>query len=794
MFTRLDLAQLSHYSQQWTWQREKGYGRLLLAETQGVSCNGHAGHKKCPHTLKVGTVSYFVKFQTQRCEDQCHPKEGKAERTHGGLAPDHPLLRDAQATLKEHLKKRLASLDEQLFDSQIKAEKIDTEQGELGVELFEAQQRLQTFQNKIRRLSEQEEAAQKKRAASEQEMQKLAKELRAEEAEVSATRDLLLKTRAEVNEIKFALQKAQEHTISLENSIKLKRRELYKDSETLRKDELQKMRQDFFLDRLHGQLQEMSEQKDSIVAQIKAHEADHEVSKTAIREAQHEIDEIMKGKRELRTQLQACMQGIEMRSRAEATIKKAIETQEEKATTLQGHIRELEKTKALLQGCEEREAELVKVEFETAQLQVESAGVRAAIAAAEEEMAGIDQDIKEKENFLDQYQAEIRKGHILISRKQQLVDQLNREYDAKKSANGEESSGVLDATIRGLKSQSAQNAQNIAELQQVWIKKQTDLINLQAKIGGKREEVAAKKDEVAIRKQRNVRISGEVEATKREIKTLTSELKEMQHLVDRMSRQMVAFKDGQAKFENEAAAVAGEAALQLEQKNTQKEELRLSVKKTEEERDTCLEEILSLESQVMLWERKITLEKEMQMAIDPSIGQSELTAMKKEIHRMELREIQLKNTQDHLVNELKRMLDKRDYIHVRNEPRSREVNEAHQKTVLQRKLAALDTRLKEAEVRLMFEKACLVQMQRTLKDIAKLSDEDLKIRLKPSIELAIYNVQREAASVAAALAEAEQISPALQPTMSAFRAWALHLANASTLYRLHPSALRYSAE
>ncbi|OEH77149.1 hypothetical protein cyc_01779 [Cyclospora cayetanensis] len=667
-------------------------------------------------------------------------------QTHGGLAPDHPLLRDAQATLKEHLKKRLASLDEQLFDSQIKAEKIDTEQGELGVELFEAQQRLQTFQNKIRRLSEQEEAAQKKRAASEQEMQKLAKELRAEEAEVSATRDLLLKTRAEVNEIKFALQKAQEHTISLENSIKLKRRELYKDSETLRKDELQKMRQDFFLDRLHGQLQEMSEQKDSIVAQIKAHEADHEVSKTAIREAQHEIDEIMKDKRELRTQLQACMQGIEMRSRAEATIKKAIETQEEKATTLQGHIRELEemnetltaqrnsthyqlkgiqaqisssedtqrqmrqqvtvlatslnkaqddakkteelanslahqreKTKALLQGCEEREAELVKVEFETAQLQVESAGVRAAIAAAEEEMAGIDQDIKEKENFLDQYQAEIRKGHILISRKQQLVDQLNR-------------------------SQSAQNAQNIAELQQVWIKKQTDLINLQAKIGGKREEVrlatppnptwvlillyrggisrncdsrlqkvgdfrqnsvpqvAAKKDEVAIRKQRNVRISGEVEATKREIKTLTSELKEMQHLVDRMSRQMVAFKDGQAKFENEAAAVAGEAALQLEQKNTQKEELRLS--KTEEERDTCLEEILSLESQVMLWERKITLEKEMQMAIDPSIGQ---------------------------------MLDKRDYIHVRNEPRSREVNEAHQKTVLQRKLAALDTRLKEAE-------------------------------------------------------------------------------------------------
>ena len=41
--------------------------------------------------------------------------------------------------------------------------------------------------------------------------------------------------------------------------------------------------------------------------------------------------------------------------------------------------------------------------------------------------------------------------------------------------------------------------------------------------------------------------------------------------------------------------------------------------------------------QVMLWERKIHLEKEMQEALDPSVGQAETTMMKKEIHRMELR-------------------------------------------------------------------------------------------------------------------------------------------------------------
>lgn len=49
------------------------------------------------------------------------------------------------------------------------------------------------------------------------------------------------------------------------------------------------MRQDFFLDRLHGQLQEMLEQKDLIMAQIKALEADVQISRTAIQEAQSRL-------------------------------------------------------------------------------------------------------------------------------------------------------------------------------------------------------------------------------------------------------------------------------------------------------------------------------------------------------------------------------------------------------------------------------------------------------------------------------------------------------------------------
>ncbi|KAL8431120.1 hypothetical protein Efla_004641 [Eimeria flavescens] len=792
------------------------------------------------------------------------------------LPPSHPLLRGAQEALRQQLKRQLEAVNQQLRESNAKAREVDTEHSELGQQLYEAQNRLRGFQLQIKNLSAEEEEARKKRTASEDEMQKATEQLRAEETAVTATREKLIKSRGDYNELKYALQRAEAHTAKLEDAIKLKRRQLYKDSESLRKQELQKMRQDFFLDRLHGQLQELLEEKDILLAQLKAQEADLELSRNAIQECQGEIEDVVSGKQQLLVQLNTCMQGLEIRSRAEFTIKEAIQAEEAKADSAHSDVRDLErttqelqeanetltlklnstrcqlngvrtqigkvedtqsrmreqlgvltasltqaendakktealaaklshqrevvirdiqdytqacgsltdqifealanqasvtragavhhkasffekrdnlmraitavlaipthsfafeafkgqkkihfvfvraqKTKSLLQECENREAELVKVDFEKAQLLVESVGVRAAIASTDEDIAALEAEVKEKEKLSDQ---ERHTQHLQAACPGPLVE-LNccfklsnaaleayglrepchwalREYDAKRSAPGEGSSSTLDVMIRSFKNQLAETANKITELQQSWIKKQTELIKLQAKIGEKREELAAKKDELLVRKQRNLRIIGEVDSTKRDIKTLNAELKELQHLIDRMGRQLVAFKEEQAKFESEAAAIQGETELQLAEKEKRKQELLANLEKTQKERDAVLEELVDLERQVMLWERKIVLEKEMQSAIDPSVGQAshiELTTMKKEIHRMELQEMQLKKTQEHLLHQLNQMLTKRDMIRVHNEPKARGTKEAHQKLALQRQVTSLDAKLKEVE-------------------------------------------------------------------------------------------------
>lgn len=52
----------------------------------------------------------------------------------------------------------------------------------------------------------------------------------------------------------------------------------------------------------------------------------------------------------------------------------------------------------------------------------------------------------------------------------------------------------------------------------------------------------------------------------------------------------------------------------------------------------------------------------MQEALDPTVGQSEISSLKKEIHRMELRLDELRKKQETLINEMERTVDKRETI------------------------------------------------------------------------------------------------------------------------------------
>ena len=73
-------------------------------------------------------------------------------------------------------------------------------------------------------------------------------------------------------------------------------------------------------------------------------------------------------------------------------------------------------------------------------------------------------------------------------------------------------------------------------------------------------------------------------------------------------------------------------------KEMENESIKLEneITQRKEQKSDILIEVIEAEKQILLWERKYQLEKEMQDALDPTIGQTEIVAMKKEIHRMQL--------------------------------------------------------------------------------------------------------------------------------------------------------------
>merc|ERR1719450_339069 len=145
------------------------------------------------------------------------------------------------------------------------------------------------------------------------------------------------------------------------------------------------------------------------------------------------------------------------------------------------------------------------------------------------------------------------------------------------------------------------------------------------------------------------------------------------------------------------------------------------VERVKDDKAQMTQDILEAERQVLLWERKITLEKEMQEALDPNVGQADSAAMKKEIHRMELRLDQLKRRQEQMIIEMERAIHKRDAITLKYEPKAKKNKAASTTANLKRQIQSLRNNLRlctqansDAEQKISEREADLQQLQGTI--------------------------------------------------------------------------------
>jgi coiled-coil domain-containing protein 40 len=117
-------------------------------------------------------------------------------------------------------------------------------------------------------------------------------------------------------------------------------------------------------------------------------------------------------------------------------------------------------------------------------------------------------------------------------------------------------------------------------------------------------------------------------------------------------------------------ALEKEFVVELKELESQSVQMEARVAALKDEKAKLLEDILEAERQVLLWEKKIQLEKETQAALDPSVGMAEAAEMEREIHRMKLRAEALKRTQEKLLKDMELAIDKREMISIKVKAKS----------------------------------------------------------------------------------------------------------------------------
>lgn len=186
-----------------------------------------------------------------------------------------------------------------------------------------------------------------------------------------------------------------------------------------------------------------------------------------------------------------------------------------------------------------------------------------------------------------------------------------------------------------------------------------------------KQESAEIRNHKIILDQKQLRINQNLQHQKKEMGDVELSVKRLRFEMDRWNTALTKNDEKVRELENSNTMVEKEFVAKLKDIEVACVKMEANVQSVRREKQQISEDIVEAERQILLWERKIHLEKEIHDALDPSVGQTETQCMLKEIHRMELRRDQLKRRQEQMIQEMERCIFKRDSIALRHEPRKR---------------------------------------------------------------------------------------------------------------------------
>ncbi|CAH0374356.1 unnamed protein product [Pelagomonas calceolata] len=354
--------------------------------------------------------------------------------------------------------------------------------------------------------------------------------------------------------------------------------------------------------------------------------------------------------------------------------------------TINNAIEALKKPlKAVKQRTQDLEMQQVMVDNELARVKIDALNTKAHNDQLKETLASFDVKLKEQEDLIGKYQREIRQRHDDVEKKTLRVAFLNRKLQLHLKdidLGPEEAMGPLENEIRMLRKETSKIKEECSRLQGVWLADQTRLVEVAQRTEAILEETAELRARNRILDERRIRITKEGTEKRAAVAALHKATAGMRADTARLNELIGKHTKQQEALSNETGVLELSFRAELKELETESLAAEQKVHEARSRKNVLLEEVIDGERQVLLWEKKIELERETQAALDPSVGTGEIKAMEIEIHRMKMRLEGLQREQEAMIKEMERGIAKREAITLRYKGKARPTALEHTKQSL----------------------------------------------------------------------------------------------------------------
>ncbi|KAM9207814.1 coiled-coil domain-containing protein 40-like [Leptosomus discolor] len=359
----------------------------------------------------------------------------------------------------------------------------------------------------------------------------------------------------------------------------------------------------------------------------------------------------------------------------------------------------------------EWELHFSKVENDVDQVILNGTHTSCRLTVLQNTLCQLDKEVKNTHDQISRRESEIARCSLLTENRQAVLSQYNKRLEKILARQGGQELGPLEMEINKLSKQIEEYHSEVMTLQKHWLNQQQELV----KLTHQREEQVASLDtlkkRITVMQQKKVRRENEIQQETKEQKDIERHMRNMSN--DLIKLNVLIHKNSSSFEELQYGNTITENEFVRSLKAAEKESVEMQEKHSQltEEKERLLNSLVEAEHQILLWEKKIQLTREMCVAVESESGHGELHAMRTEIHRMQVRYGQLMKQQEKMIRDMEASVSRREVIALRGEGQNKRDKKLVPKSVFHCKKQELRKKISKAQKNVQDCNATLLELE-----------------------------------------------------------------------------------